>query len=170
MIGFSQNGITRLNRMPHNTVQLVFGQDLSAKVDSDEYPALAAFGKSIAISNTVKEDPRRSDGRASPLVILSPAASVDTLKLAQGIVNKISEKINGRNRWKKVDHAILIAHDLPREHYYQGFVQPWEELLIIISQHSNIIEAFDEFWLITYQRVFEGEGIKIFGTSPKQNM
>jgi len=29
MIGFSQNGTTRLNRMAHNTVQLIFGQDLN---------------------------------------------------------------------------------------------------------------------------------------------
>jgi len=141
---------------------------LSCRIDPRDYPALSAFGNFLVVGSTQINDIRRSDGKASPLVILGGATLIDENELEESIVRKITDKIDGRTKWKKVDHAVLIAHDLPRGHIYNGFWQPWEKLLKRASRHLNILKAFDEFWLITYRKLSTVEGTRIVGSEPKK--
>jgi hypothetical protein len=135
------------------------------QVDQSKYPALAAFGRLLIASKSPVNDIRRSDGQASPLVILGGAITYSDSEIEDSIAEKMIDKMRRRSQWKAVNHAILIAHDLPRHHIYQGFGRPWEVWLERVATRVNILQAFDELWLVTCRRI-KLEAEKICGREP----
>jgi len=126
---------------------------LVLRVQPQRYPALSALSKVLIVSRGRDQDSRRSDGRASPLVILSSGYDISSRQVQDKIEGVLRQKMLGRRRWSvSVDRAILIAHDLPREQMYEGgLFADWLEPLRRAVFTTRALESFDEVWLMTWQ-------------------
>jgi len=133
--------------IPHRPSAHVSG--INILIDEVKYPAVKAFGSYLSLNHAPEYDPRRSDGRSSPLVILTGAASYTESDYAQRIAEKFQAKALGRKRWPVVNRAILVAHDMPRGHYYEGVGREWEKLLRLALGMTTASVCFDEIWLVT---------------------
>jgi len=138
------------------------------QIDPQRYPAMSALGDLLTASKSSISDIRRSDGRASPLVTLLGAITYTDEEIKESSAQKIIAKIKGRSQWQPVDRSILIAHDLPRGRYYQGFWNHWEVWLGQVANRINVLQAFDEFWLVTCRSDSSLEAQRICGISLKQ--
>lgn len=131
-------------------------------VDSARYPAVSALIISIHIARCPSNDPRRTDGKAAPLVIISPGFTFRDSEIEVAIEEMIVSKMHKRLNWEPVDHSVLVAHDLPRGEVYQGFAMKWNEWLVRVASRVELLQAFDEFWLVTVQDL-RGKAQRICG-------
>lgn len=137
-------------------------------VDPGRYPAVSALAKYVHVARCPSNDPRRTDGKASPLVILCPGYNYRDDEIEERIEEKILSKMKARPNWKKrVDYSVLVAHDLPRGEVYQAFGMKWYEWLLQAASNANVLQAFDEFWLVTMQDL-KGKAQRICGRGLSQ--
>jgi hypothetical protein len=122
---------------------------LHIKIDRTQYPALTAFGSTLSLIRCPVNDPRRSDSRSAPLVILSGATVYTDAEYIDCIAQRVVAKIQRRKRWPTVDRAVLIAHDIPRGHYYHSVGREWEKWLLPAIEIAGLSKHFDECWLVT---------------------
>lgn len=131
------------------------------------YPAVSALAKYIHVARCPSDDPRRTDGKAAPLVIISPGFTFVDNEIERSIEKMMMSKIQKRSKWEPVDHSVLVAHDLPRGEVYQGFGMKWTEWLAQASSRVELLKAFDEFWLVTVQGL-RGKAQRICGRGLSQ--
>lgn len=117
------------------------------------YPALSCLAKSIIINRCPKQDPRRTDGRAAPLVIISPGYLLPkdnelTSKLADDMKKKMNKKYRHKSKWQAISHSALIAHELPRGIIYQGGCIEWQKHLKKAADEVKLLTVFNELWFI----------------------
>jgi hypothetical protein len=145
----------------------ILGAGLRIPIDARVYPALSILGHTLFISRCKPEDPRRSDGLAAPLVIIGGAFMINEAQMEESIQrainNKIQKKAKYPEKWSAFNHSVLIAHDLPRDSMYQAFMMQWKKWLGNAVRRVNVLEVFDEVWLVTYQNA-EPEAYWICGT------
>lgn len=142
----------------------------SVRVNASIYPSLAKLASLVDFSLGPSRDPRRSDGRAAPLVIMSGGRLIDEEVGIAWYVGRLQEKSRKRLRldpptsWHEADHTILLFHDHPRGMVYKGFGDS-TELLLREAVARCPVEAsnFDEILLLTYRRL-EFELLQISGT------
>jgi len=92
-------------------------------------------------------DIRRSDGKAAPLVVFPGIALVT---LGDIIRRKVARRRAPGTGWSAVEHAVLVAHDLPRGLLYMRPVNA-VELLTAAAESARVLDAFDEFLFVTRQ-------------------
>jgi hypothetical protein len=128
------------------------------RVNASIYPSLAKLGSSVDFSLGPNQDPRRSDGKAAPMVIMSGGRLIDEEACIAWYVGRLQEKSRKRLRL-----------DPPRGMVYQGFGD-LTELLLREAVARCPVEAgassFDEILLLTYRRL-EFELLQISGTHRK---
>jgi len=127
---------------------------LVISVNEKLYPAVSALVKRIVVNRCPNIDSRRTDGKAAPLVIIGPSIRISDSDIEESIRNKLFEKIENRPRWNQpVHHSILIAHEIPRGRIYQGFAAEWYDLLARAASALDLLNVFDEFWLVRPFRI-----------------
>lgn len=143
------------------------------RVNSSIYPSLAKLASSVDLSLGPSQDPRRSDGRAAPIVIMGGGRLIDEEAGIAWYVGRLQEKSRDRLRldpptsWSRADHTILLFHDHPRGMMYQGFGDLTELLLReAVTRCPVEASSFDEILLLTYRRL-EFELLQISGTHRK---
>lgn len=130
---------------------------LRLEVDPGQYPALAVVCNRLSVHKSRDEDERRSDGRAAPLVILSPGLDYSDQEIVRQIESKLHAKMDGTSRWSVAgDQSVLVAHDLPREQMYEGFAMEWSKWIKRAATRLKVLDVFDEVWLVTFQTL-EGQ-------------
>ena len=130
---------------------------LRLKVDPGVYPALAVLCKWLGVCRSREHDQRRSDGKAAPLVILGSGYHYSDEEMELRVEEKLRKKMDGRSTWSvSVDESILVAHDFPREHMYEGFGMERQTWLKRAAARLNALGAFDEVWFVTFQTL-EGQ-------------
>lgn len=163
--GWEAKGIQRpVRRTARELVDLVSGAVSSrdaipegdmgrrSDVDAVAYPALAVLCKSLIVHRCLEQDARRSDGKAAPLVILSSGDHFADEEMEQRVGQMLSKKMADRSRWSvSADRSILVAHDLPREQFYEGFDMEWGKWLKRAAIRWNALSVFDEVWFVTFQ-------------------
>jgi hypothetical protein len=137
------------------------------KVDIDTHPALGTLTHVILLNRCRPNDPRRSDGLAAPLVIAGGINEIDDSQLLRSVMTTMEKKIASRARtegtsWRGIDHSILVAHDLPREHYYEGFAMQWDAKLVLAAAATRVLRAYDEFWFVSVDEL-QGRAVRIAG-------
>jgi hypothetical protein len=136
-------------------------------VDPGQYPAVSALAKNIHVARCPGNDPRRTDGKAAPIVIISPGFTFRDNEIEKSIEEMMTSKIQKRPNWEPVHHSVLVAHDLPRGEVYQGFGMKWAEWLARASSRAELLKSFDEFWLVTVQDL-RGKAQRICGRGLSQ--
>jgi hypothetical protein len=125
----------------------------SIKADADATSALAVIATDIDCSRTVGETIFRSDGRAAPRVISGGiATSAEEIAgiMAATIRNKMARRLQPHSGWEGVQHAILVAHDLPRGRIYQyGF--RYADCLRAAASATGVVPVFDEVLFVTVE-------------------
>jgi hypothetical protein len=150
---------------------LLFGRHV--QVNSSTYPSLAKLASSVDLSLGPSQDPRRSDGRAAPMVIMAGGRLIDEEAGIAWYAGRLRAKSHGRLRldpptsWSRADHTILLFHDHPRGMVYKGFGDLTEFLLReAVTRCPVEASSFDEILLLTYRRL-EFELLQISGTRRK---
>jgi hypothetical protein len=116
------------------------------------YPAVSALTKKVVIHRCPINTVLRIDGKAAPLVTVSPGYLINDRAIEESIRNKMAAKMKRRAKWKSpVDHSILVAHDIPRGQMYEGFALragacKWLQSAALMV---NLLQTFDELWFVT---------------------
>lgn len=121
-------------------------------VDPGLYPAVSALTKEVVIHRCPINTVLRTDGKAAPLVIMSPGYRISDGEIEESMKNKMLEKIEGNQNWKSaVEHSVLVAHDVPRGQMYEGFASRAgaHEWLKSAASRVDLLETFDELWFVT---------------------
>lgn len=128
---------------------------LFVAVNPNKYCALSALAAHFSVNRCSLTYSRRADGKAAPVVILSPGHVIYDELLERNIeatmTGKIEKKYRHEDKWQHIGHSILVAHDFPRNMPYQTFMMEWDKYLESVSARIDILEAFDELWLVTMQ-------------------
>ncbi len=125
---------------------------LPVRVDPGLYPAVAAITEEIGIDRCPTNTILWTDGRAAPLVTMSPGYLIRDSEIEESIENEMVEKIQARAEWKSaVKHAVLVAHDIPRNRMYEGSplrtgAHKW---LLSAASRVDLLQTFDELWFVT---------------------
>jgi hypothetical protein len=83
--------------------------------------------------------------------------------IEESIEGKILSKMNARPNWKKrVNYSVIVAHDFPQGELYQAFGMKWYEWLVQAASNVDVLQAFDEFWLVTMQEL-KGKAQRVCG-------
>jgi hypothetical protein len=115
---------------------------------------LSAVTGLVAVTRCPEQDPRRSDDRAAPVLLVSPVIMYRDYELLPRVAALLSGKMAHRIRWSsEVDRAVLVVHDLPRVHY-KPFHADWEKVLPEACKQVNTAAAFDEVWLVSFVSPF----------------
>lgn len=130
-------------------------------VDPGLYPAVSALTEKIIIDRCPINTTLRTNGKAAPLVLISPGYHISGSEIEESIENEMVRKIQGRAKWKSpVDHSVLVAHDIPRGRMYEGFplntgAYKW---LLSAALRVNLLQAFDELWFVmAFEVVHDGK-------------
>jgi hypothetical protein len=116
--------------------------------------ALSAVTSSITVNRSPEADLRRSDGRAAPVLLVTPTIMYRDHELSPRVRTLLSRKMGDRSRWTvDVDRAVLVTHDLPRIHY-KSFNPDWEKELAVACRQLPTAGAFDEIWLVSFASPF----------------
>jgi hypothetical protein len=86
-------------------------------------------------------------------------------RVVDRIRNKTRSKIEFPEQWARVNHSILVAHDLPRDLTVFSFTIPWEEWLRTSIRKTKVLTTFDELWLVTFDNL-QGRAVRIGGNLP----
>jgi hypothetical protein len=128
------------------------------RVGPRSYPAASALAERIGIDRCSINTPLRTDGKAAPLVIMSPGYRISDGEIEESMKNKMLEKIEGQQNWKSaVEHSVLVAHDIPRGRMYEGSVfTNAHEWLLRAASRADLLQTFDELWFVTLFEVVDG--------------
>lgn len=131
-------------------------------VDPGLYPAVSALTEKISIHRCPINTTLRTNGKAAPLVIISPGYLINDSEIEESIRNKMAEKIKGRAKWKcAVDYSVLVAHDIPRGRMYEGvFTTEAHKWLRRAASRVDLLQKFDELWLVTLFEVVDSGKIR----------
>ena len=144
-------------------------RDLVIPVNPILYPAMSTLVRNIVVCRCRNNDSRRSDGKAAPLVIMNPGFTYESSEIEESIEKRMMSKMQGMRSWKEtVDHSVLVAHDLPRGEVYQAFGMEWIEWLEKVASKIQVLQMFDEFWLVTGQNII-GKAQRICGKGLNQH-
>lgn len=144
---------------------------LPVRVDPGLYPAVSALTEEIRIDRCPINTTLRTDGKAAPLVIMSPGYLIRDSEIEESMENEMVEKIQGRAKWKSaVKHSVLVAHDIPRGRIYEGFplrtgAHKW---LLSAALRVDLLQAFDELWFVTPFEFEVDAGGKIIRTKAQR--
>jgi len=123
---------------------------LIIQVDPALYPAVSTLTKNISIHRCPTNTPLRTDGKAAPLVIISPGYHIKDSEIEESIKSKMVEKIQARPSWKSaVDHSVLVAHDIPRGRVYVPLAVEANKWLLRAASRVDLLQTFDELWFVT---------------------
>jgi hypothetical protein len=126
------------------------------RVDPEVYPTLHALSDVVLVKKCGEEDVRRSDGRAAPLIIATGGRCVDPPRqielIAQLMWRKLDRLSNTAQGPDEFRRDILVVHDVPRRHFFEGFGRKWEPLLGHAVRETNLLDHFDEIWFVTASR------------------
>ncbi len=121
---------------------------LLRRVDTRAYPALGAVADWVHICRCPPNDIRRSDGRAAPLVIISGGHHFTVDGYIASIEAAITKKI-ARLPWETdPGRRVLVAHDVPRRHFYEAWGKPWADWLSVAATRADAGRHFQELWLV----------------------
>jgi hypothetical protein len=126
-------------------------------VDPVAYPLLSQLTKNVWCAKGLDNYP--SPRRGLPLIhTTSGGVGYTRDTLTHALAAKLLEKCRKRARWVRVDHAMLVAHDMPRNRrvYLIGF--EWEDHLAIAAKQVSLLSYFNELWLVPSTR---GDGSPI---------
>jgi hypothetical protein len=129
-------------------------------VDPALYPAVSVLTKKVIIHRCPMNTVLRTDGKAAPLVTMSPGYLISNTEIEESIRDKMAAKMKRRAKWKSpVAHSVLIAHDIPRGQVYEGFVfTEAHKWLLRGASRVDLLQTFDELWLVTlFEIVGSGE-------------
>jgi hypothetical protein len=121
-------------------------------VDPGLYPAVSALTKKVVIHRCPINTVLRTDGKAVPLVAMSPGYLISDRAIEESIRNRMAVKMKRRAKWKSpVDHSVLVVHDIPRGQMYEGFAlragaHKWLQSAALMV---NLLQTFDELWFVT---------------------
>lgn len=121
-------------------------------VDPELYSAVSALTKKLIIHRCPMNTVLRTDGKAAPLVIMSPGHLIIDSEIEESVRSKMTVKMKRRAKWKSpVDHSVLVVHDIPRGQMYEGFALGADahEWLQSAALSVDLLQAFDELWLVT---------------------
>jgi hypothetical protein len=171
VVGLVKSHLSSIDDLPHDVLRIL-------RVNESTHPNLHSFAPSVSISRCPPNDIRRSDGKASPLVIVSGGYIVDAAyehAEVEEYKRVLKSKAKGRLRtepptsWHAVDHSVLLFHDHPRDKMYHGhFFGDLTERAAreAVRQLPEEAATFDEIAFLTYRSLFDVELLQISGSPP----
>ena len=139
-------------------------------VSPNDMPALHALFNKITVHKCgLPENPAQVTW---PRIISYPGYTFDPQEMesivTDRVVNKTKAKINNSNSWARVNHSILVFHDLPRDLTLFSFTMPWEMWLKSSIAKTTAIPTYNEIWLVSFENL-RGRGTRIAGIQPLES-